>query len=88
MKSVIAVYTTDGWHTYSSRELIGVATTEKKRDTIVRRYLRNHPYEKLNRNQINEAVEQIQQNRQTYGLSESAGFEIDTEEYDTNTVLE
>ncbi len=88
MKPVIIIYTTDPWHTFASREIIGVATTEKKRDVIVRRYLREYQYEKLNRDTINEAVKQVQQSRQTSILSEKTGFEIDTEEYDTNTVLE
>ncbi len=84
MKSVILIYTTDCHHSMSSMELIAVASTEKKRDTLVRKYLRNYLYEKLSKEEIDEAVEQIQQMGQTQGLSESADLEIYTETYNLN----
>lgn len=30
MKQVFAVYKTDNWHSYASRDIIGIATTERK----------------------------------------------------------
>lgn len=85
MKAII-IYTTDSWHTISSREMIAIATTEKQRDTLVRRYLRNYPYEKLNRDEVADAVKQVQEFGQTQGLP--CGFELDTEECDLNVILE
>lgn len=70
----------------SSMELIAVASTEKKRDTLVRRYLKNYLYEKPSKKEIDEAIEQIQQIGQTQGLSESADLEIYTETYDVNVL--
>lgn len=86
MKSVILIYTTDSHHSMSSMELIAVASTEKKRDTLVRRYLKNYLYEKPSKKEIDEAIEQIQQIGQTQGLSESADLEIYTETYDVNVL--
>lgn len=86
MKSVILIYTTDCHHSMSSMELIAVASTEKKRDTLVRRYLKNYLYEKPSKKEIDEAIEQIQQIGQTQGLSESADLEIYTETYDVNVL--
>lgn len=86
MKSVILIYTTDSHHSMSSMELIAVASTEKKRNTLVRRYLKNYLYEKPSKKEIDEAIEQIQQIGQTQGLSESADLEIYTETYDVNVL--
>lgn len=86
MKSVILIYTTDSHHSMSSMELIAVASTEKKRDSLVRRYLKNYLYEKPSKKEIDEAIEQIQQIGQTQGLSESADLEIYTETYDVNVL--
>lgn len=87
MKSVILIYTTDCHHSMSSMELIAVASTEEKRDAIVRKYLKNYLYEKHSKKEIDEAIEQIQQIGQTQGLSESADLEIYTETYDVNVLL-
>ncbi|MBR1434001.1 MAG: hypothetical protein IJ584_02690 [Bacteroidales bacterium] len=86
MKQAILIYTTDSWHTFSSREVIAIATTEKQRDTLVRRYLRNYPYEKLNRDEIAAAVKQVQEFGQTQGLP--CDFELDTEEWNLNVILQ
>lgn len=86
MKSAILIYTTDCHHSKSSMELIAVASTEKKRDSLVRKYLKNYLYEKPSKKEIDEAIEQIQQIGQTQGLSESADLEIYTETYDVNVL--
>lgn len=87
MKSVILIYTTDSHHSMSSMELIAIASTEKKRDSLVRKYLKkNYLYEKPSKKEIDEAIEQIQQIGQTQGLSESADIEIYTETYDVNVL--
>ena len=87
MTSVILIYTTDSHHSMSSMELIAVASTEKKRDTLVRRFLRNYLYEKLTLKEINEAIEQLQQMGQTQGLSKAADLEIYTETYNVNELI-
>ena len=79
MKTVILIYQTDAWHSFSSRELIGIATTEKQRDKIVRKFMREAMYEKPFMSDIKDYVKQIQDNGQTSGMSERYDLEIDTE---------
>lgn len=88
MKQAILIYTSDPWHSFRSMELVAVATTEKKRDTLVRRYLRNYMAERLPAELIDKAVEEVRANRQTQCLSEKAGFEIYTEAVNANVILE
>lgn len=88
MKQAILIYTSDPWHSFRSMELIAVATTEKKRDTIVRRYLRNYMAERLPAELIDQAAEEVGATGQTQCLSEKAGFELYTETVDTNIILE
>lgn len=88
MSQVILIYTTDPWHSFSSRELIAAATTETQRDRLIRRYLRKHLEEKPSREDIDEAMRQIQESGQTQNLSEKADLEIDTETIDTNIILD
>lgn len=87
MKTIILIYTTDSHHSMSSMELIAVASTEKKRDTLVRRFLRNYLYEKLTLKEIDDAIAQLQQMGQTQGLSPTADLEIYTETYNINELL-
>lgn len=88
MKQAIHIYTSDPWHSFRSMELVAVATTEKKRDTLIRRYLRNYMAEKLPAELINQAVEEVGATGQTQCLSERAGFELYTETVGTNVILE
>lgn len=88
MKQAILIYTSDPWHSFRSMELIAVATTEKKRDTLVRRYLRNYIAEKLPTDLIDQAVEQIQTIGQTQCLSKEADLEIYTEAVNANVILQ
>lgn len=87
MKSVILIYTTDSHHSISSMELIAIASTEKKRDKLVRRYLRNNLYEKPTLKEIDEAIAQLQQMGQTQGLSQTSDLEIYTETCDVNELF-
>lgn len=87
MKSVILIYTTDSHHSISSMELIAIASTEKKRDKLVRRFLRNNLYEKPTLKEIDEAIAQLQQIGQTQGLSQTTDLEIYTETCDVNELL-
>ena len=88
MSQVILIYTTNPWHTYASRELIAAATTKKQRDRLIRRYLRKHLEEKPSREDIDEAMRQIDEIGQTQNLSEKADLEIDTETIYTNIILD
>lgn len=87
MKSVILIYTTDSHQSKSSMELIAIASTEKKRDILVRRFLRNYLYEKLTLKEIDEAIAQLQQMGQTQGLSQTTDLEIYTETCDINELF-
>lgn len=87
MKSVILIYTTDSHHSISSMELIAIASTEKKRDKLVRRYLRNNLYEKPTLKEIDEAIAQLQQMGQTQGLSQTSDLEIYIETCDVNELF-
>lgn len=83
MKAIL-IYQTNAWHEYSSRELIGIATTEKKRDVIIRKYLREYLEEKPHRDEIDDALEQIRSMGQTQCLSSGFDIEIDTETVEMN----
>jgi hypothetical protein len=85
--TVILIYQTNAYHNFSSRELIGVATTEKKRDILIRRFLRNYLVEKPTRDEIDDAMEQIRSYGQTQCLSSGFDMEIDTETVETNTIV-
>lgn len=77
MKAII-IYATDPWHSLKSRELIAVATTEKKRDAIVRKFLREYLEERPSREETAEFVRQVGEIGQTQGLSVRYDMEIDT----------
>lgn len=88
MANIILIYTTDPWHNFASRELIAVATTEKQRDKLVKKYLRdNLAYGKPDKALRDKALKEIQDMGQTQCLTESCDLEIDTEAYDTNVIL-
>jgi hypothetical protein len=50
MKSIYLVYKTDTWHSYNSRDLIGVATTAKIAITLIKRKAKQegHPFRPSN----------------------------------------
>lgn len=85
--NVILIYQTDAWHSYKSMELIAIATTKKKRDALVKQFLRNGMMSKPRRDEIEEAMKQIQEWGQTQGLAERHDLEIYTEEFETNQLL-
>lgn len=87
--TIILIYQTDSWHSFVSRKLIAAATTEKKRDKIIRKYLRDYIDSNVNvdKKTIAAALEQIRSIGQTQGLAEELDFEIDVETVDPNTIL-
>lgn len=85
---ITAIYTTDSWHSRDSMELIGIATTEKQRDRLIRQFLSTYIYEKPTREEISRAIKEIQENGQTQSLSDTrADLEIHTETFETNVIL-
>lgn len=85
---VTAIYTTDPWHSRDSMELIGIATTEKQRDRLIRQFLSTYIYEKPTREEISRAIKEVQENGQTHSLSNTkADLEIHTETFETNRIL-
>ena len=85
---ITAIYTTDAWHSRNSMELIGIATTEKQRDKLIRQFLSTYLYEKPTKDEISRAIKEIQENGQTHSLSNTkADLEIYTESFETNRVL-
>lgn len=69
-------------------ELIGIATTEKQRDRLIRQYLNQYLFEKPTREEISRAIKEVQENGQTQSLSDTkADLEIYTETFETNTLL-
>lgn len=83
----ILIYTCNHLHEYSSMELIAIATTEKQRDRLIRRFLREYLYEKPSAETIDKALQQIQETGNTQCLAGECDLEIHTESYRTNIVL-
>lgn len=84
MKPVILIYETDCWHSNSSMCLIAVATTEKQRDKLIRKYVRQKGG---GENLARKAVEEVREGGQTNCLDVTLDFEIYTELTDTNVLL-
>ena len=85
---ITAIYTTDARHSSGSMELIGIATTEKQRDRLIRQFLSTYLYEKPTSEEISQAIKEIQENGQTQSLSDTrANLEIHTETFETNRLL-
>lgn len=85
MKPIIIIYTTDPWHSFASRDIIGIATTENHRDRIIRKFLREKKFAR--RTEIQEAIGDIQRMDQTQCLAEKHKIEIDTESVEINTLI-
>lgn len=83
----IIIYETNPWHNHDSRNLIGVASTKKNRDRMVRRFLKEYLHVKPTKEEIAEAMRQLDELGQTQCLSEHCDIEIDTEVVDTNTIV-
>lgn len=86
MKTVHLLYVTDAWLSTGSKVLAGVATSKKGRDRMVRDLLRNHLYTKATRDEIADAIKQVDESGQTQTLSERHDIELLCEETYTNTV--
>ena len=85
--TAILIYATDPLHSYASRELIGAATTENKRDAIVRKFLREYLHFTPTRDEIADAVAQIREMDQTQCLADCYDLEIDTDTISLNEIV-
>lgn len=88
MKPVFLIYTTDAWLSHASMELVALATTERLRDRLVRKYILEESAEKPAglRDLAAEAIRQIRQMSQTHCLSEMLDYEILVEERTPNEI--
>ena len=84
--NAIIIYETDCWHSHSSQTLIGIATTEKQRDKIIKQYLRTLD-PKPNREEVEDAMAQIHSMGQTQCLDENFDIEIHTETVTLNEMV-
>ena len=64
MKNIIIIYETDPLLDENARTCIGLATTSKKRDSLIREYLRYY-IEVKDTSLIKKAIEEIQQSGKT-----------------------
>lgn len=47
MRKTYLVYETDAWHSYASRDVIGVCTTLRNCMTVIRKHIKENDREKL-----------------------------------------
>ena len=79
MSKIYLVYTADAWHSYSSREIIGVCTTLENCMKVIRADIRKGDKEKLSEDD----KKMLEYQRQTQGRNEN----YDIEEVEKNTLL-
>ena len=87
MKQAILIYQTDAWHSRSSMDLVAIATTERKRDILIRRFLRKELHQKPSMDTLETAMREIETIGQTQCLNEECDIEIYTEYIDLNEIL-
>ena len=85
MKEIMLIYETDAWHSRSSNQLVAIATTEKKRDKLIKQLLKED-CNKITRSEINQALKEIREHGQTQSLSENYDIEIIVENWTTNII--
>lgn len=76
MKKTFVIFVTDDCQSVSSRELIGVASTERNRDRMIRKYLRGYLDREIRMQMVREAEGQIQEKGHTSCLYDEYGIEI------------
>lgn len=81
------IYTTDVWHTYTSHELIAIATSKKQCYSLIRKYLKRYGV-KLDKEQL----DMLDSIKQTQGLTDDypklpMAYEIVISEADKNVLL-
>ena len=64
MKNIIIIYQTDPFLDENARTCIGLATSCRKRDTLIREYLRYY-VEVKDKSLIKKAIEEVQQSGKT-----------------------
>ena len=79
MSKIYLVYTTDVWHSYSSRDIIGVCTTFLNCMKVIRAHVKNLKRERLS----GDNEYDLEKYHQTQGREEN----YDIEEVEKNTLL-
>ena len=77
MKTVFCVYKTDSWHSYASRDLIGIATSKEKAISLCHKQAR-----KEHTRISSEQVYNLNNINQTQGYSGNGEFDIEENELD------
>jgi hypothetical protein len=80
-KTVILVYRTDVWHTYKSRDLIGVCTDRDETLKVVEQAVEQDGLPPLSEEQI-DLLNRLGQTQGYHGRGE-----FQTEQYELNTIL-
>lgn len=87
MKELIQIFLKEETACGASRNLIGIATSTRNRDILVRRFLRRNLVEPPSLPEIDEAIDQIDKNGKTSKLSSFYDIEIETEKVIPNEIV-
>lgn len=87
MKELIQIFLKEETASGASRNLIGIATSPRNRDILVRRFLRRNLVEPPSLPEIDEAIDQIDKNGKTSKLSSFYDIEIETEKVIPNEIV-
>lgn len=87
MKELIQIFLKEETACGASRNLIGIATSARNRDILVRRFLRRNLVEPPSLPEIDEAIDQIDKNGKTNKLSSFYDIEIETEKVIPNEIV-
>lgn len=87
MKELIQIFLKEETACGASRNLIGIATSPRNRDILVRRFLRRNLVEPPSLPEIDEAIDQIDKNGKTSKLSLFYDIEIETEKVIPNEII-
>ena len=87
MKELIQIFLKEETASGASRNLIGIATSPRNRDILVRRFLRQSLVARPSLPEIDEAVEQIDKKGKTTKLSAFYDIEIETQKVIPNEIV-
>ena len=77
MKSVLIVYKTDAWHSYASRDLIGIATTLNKAISIIKEQMEKEGHPLKDSQEGEWLLELLRTIKQTQGYEGNGEFVIE-----------
>lgn len=87
MKELIQIFLKEETACGASQNLIGIATSTRNRDILIRRFLRRNLVEPPSLPEIDEAIDQIDKNGKTSKLSSFYDIEIETEKIIPNEIV-